>query len=214
MQDAMAQLPAGSQPMMGPPGTAMGEIFEYLVEPAADARRPADAATDSLRLIELTNVQEYLIKPLLRTVPGVASVNTWGGMLQQFQVNADPNRLAGYGLTLQDVETALQKNNANFGGGYVEDRGERLTLRGLGRVADTSDISRVVVSTRGGTPVYVHDVATVTIASQPRFGGVTRDGQGEALSAVVLMLKGSNGREVVDRITNRLQDILPAPPKD
>jgi cobalt-zinc-cadmium resistance protein CzcA len=214
MQDAVAQMPPGAQPMMGPPGTAMGEIYEYLVEPVGDSIRPAGGGTDSLRLIELTNVQEYLIKPLLRTVPGVASVNTWGGMLQQFQVNADPSKLAALSLTLQDVEAALQKNNANFGGGYIEDRGERLTLRGLGRVADTSDIARVVVSTRGGTPVYVGDVATVTITSQPRFGGVTRDGRGEALSAVVLMLKGANGREVVDRITNRLEEIRPLLPND
>src|SRR5258705_4466572 len=106
MQDAVAQMPAGAQPMMGPPGTAMGEIYEYLVEPVSDSIRPDGAGTDSLRLIELTNVQEYVIKPLLRTVPGVASVNTWGGMLQQFQVNAEPSKLAPLSLTLQDLETA------------------------------------------------------------------------------------------------------------
>ena len=132
MLDAAPQLPAGSQPMLGPAGTAMGEVFEYLVEPTGDAR-------DSLTLIDLTKVQEYTIKPLLRTVAGVASVNTWGGMPQQLQVNADPTKLAGYGITLDDLERALDRNNANFGGGYVEDRGERLTVRGLGRTADASD---------------------------------------------------------------------------
>jgi heavy metal efflux system protein len=208
MLDAMSQLPPGVEPMLGPPATAMGEVFEYLVE-----RDTTAAPTDSVSLIDLTNIQEYTIKPLLRTVPGVADVNTWGGMPQQFQVNADPAKLAGYGITLQDIETALSKNNANFGGGYIEDRGERLTLRGLGRVVDTADIANVVLATRGATPVHVHDVATVTITSQPRYGAVTRDGKGEALSAVIQMLKGANGREVVDRVQARLDEIRPLLPK-
>src|SRR6478672_10797384 len=163
MLDAMSQLPAGAQPMLGPPATAMGEVFEYLVE--LDS-----TASDTLSLVALTNLQEYTIKPLLRTVPGVADVNTWGGMPQQFQVDADPAKLAGYALTLRDIETALSNNNANFGGGYIEDRGERLTLRGLGRVVDTSDIATVVLATRGSTPVRVRDVAKVSVTSQPRYG--------------------------------------------
>ena len=122
MLDAMSQLPPGASPMLGPPSTAMGEVFEYLVE-----RDTTRATADTTDLIDLTNVQEYTIKPMLRTVPGVADVNTWGGMPQQFQVNADPSRLAGLGLSLQDVEKAPANNNANFGGGYIEDRGERLT---------------------------------------------------------------------------------------
>jgi len=208
MLDAMSQLPAGAEPMLGPPATAMGEIFEYLVEHDSTV-----APSDSAALVDLTNLQEYTIKPLLRTVPGVADINTWGGMPQQFQVNADPAKLAGYSLTLHDIETALANNNANFGGGYIEDRGERLTLRGLGRVVDTSDIGNVVVATRAATPIRIHDVATVSITSQPRYGAVTRDGKGEALSAVVLMLKGANGREVVDLVTARLDEIRPLLPK-
>ena len=210
MQDAMGQLPAGAEAMMGPPATAMGEVFEYLVEPDSTALH---TATDSATLIELTNVQEYTIKPLLRTVPGVADVNTWGGMQQEFQVSADPSKLAGYDLTLHDLETALANNNVNFGAGYVEDRGERFTVRGLGRVADTTDIANVVLTTRGGTPIHVRDVARVTIEAQPRYGAVTRDGHGEALSAVILMLKGANGREVVDRVAQRLEEIKPLLPK-
>jgi cobalt-zinc-cadmium resistance protein CzcA len=208
MLDALSQLPPGAEPMLGPPATAMGEVFEYLVEHDTTL-----AAGDTAALIDLTNVQEYTIKPLLRTVPGVADVNTWGGMQQQFQVNADPAKLAGLGLTLQDVEKALANNNANFSGGYIEDRGERLTIRGLGRVVDTVDIGNVVIATRGVTPVYVHDVGTVSIATQPRYGAVTRDGKGEALSATVLMVKGGNGRKVVDRVLARLDEIRPMLPK-
>lgn len=200
MLDAAMQLPAGAQPMLGPPATAMGEIFQYLVEPTAASR-------DSLTLIDLTNIQEYTIRPLLRTVPGVANVNSWGGLQQQFEVLADPNKLAGFSVTLNDLKSALANNNANFGAGYVEDRGERLTLRGLGRVSDTADIGRVVVATRSATPIYVRDVARVVVSAEPRFGAVTRDGRGEAISAVVQMVKGSNGREVVDRVVRRLAEI-------
>jgi len=208
MQDAMAQLPAGAQPMLGPPATAMGEVFEYLVE-----RDTTQAPADTAALVDLTNVQEYTIKPLLRTVPGVADVNTWGGMPQQYTVNVDPAKLAGYGLSMHDVETALANNNANFGAGYVEDRGERFTVRGLGRVLDTADIGSVVLVTRGATPVYVRDVGHVSLTTQPRYGAVTRDGKGEALSAVIIMLKGANGREVVQRVTERLDQIRPLLPK-
>ena len=210
MQDAMHALPPNAEAMLGPPATAMGEAFQYLVEHTDST---GDRAGDTLSLIELTNVQEYIVKPLLKTVPGVAEVNTWGGMLQQFDVFADPSKLAGYGLTLHDLETALANNNANFGAGYVEDRGERLTVRGLGRVSGVTDIANVVVTTRGATPVYVRDVAHVAVGPQPRYGAVTRDGRGEAVSAAVIILKGSNGREVVNRVLGRLagiEAVLPA----
>jgi len=200
MQDAMASLPDGAKPMLGPPATAMGEVFQYLVEAEGAAR-------DSLTLLRLSNVQEYVIAPLLRTVPGVAAVNAWGGLEQRFEVLAEPAKLAGFDLTLHDLETALANNNANFGGGYLEDRGERLTLRGLGRVVDTTDIASVVVKTHNATPVYVRDVARVTIAGAPRYGAVTRDARGEALSAAVIILKGSNGRDVVNRVLQRLEEI-------
>ena len=209
MQDALHALPPNAEAMLGPPATVMGEVFQYLVEHTDSAVHRGD----TLSLIELTNVQEYIVKPLLKTVPGVAEVNTWGGMLQQFDVFADPSKLAGYGLTLHDLETALANNNANFGAGYVEDRGERLTVRGLGRVTGVDDIANVVVTTRGATPVYVRDVAHVDVGPQPRFGAVTRDGRGEAVSAAVIILKGSNGREVVNRVRARLAEIeavLPA----
>lgn len=206
MQDAITQLPQGAEAVLGPPATAMGEAFQYVVEATSGAR-------DTATLIELTNVQEYVIAPMLRTVPGVAGVNAWGGLEQQFHVNADPARLAGYDLTLEDVESALARNNANFGAGYIEDRGERLTLRALGRLADTTDIANVVIATRNATPIYVRDVARVTIGGAPRFGAVTRNGQGEAMSAVVLLLKGANGREVIDRVTTRLAEIQRVLPK-
>ncbi len=201
MQDATASLPAGYVPTLGPPATPMGEIFQYLVE------------SDSLSLMELKNIQEYTIKPMLRTIPGVADVNSWGGQVQQFHVLADPSRLAGYGLTLRDLEISLNANNGNFGAGYVETRGERFTVRGLGRLGNASDIGNVVVSTRSGTPVYVRDVATVDVGPMPREGAVSRDGRGETLSGMIVMLKGSNGKEVVSRVQDRLNEVRPLLPK-
>ena len=209
MLDAMAQLPAGAQPMLGPPATPMGEIFEYLVESDSTSAE----VTDTARLVALTNAQEYIIKPLLRTVPGVADVNTWGGMPQQFEISADPVKLAGFGLTLLDIEMALTNNNENFGAGYVEHNGERLTLRGIGRLTDTSDIAGAVLTTRGGVPIRVRDIGTVGIGTQLRYGAVTRDHQGEALSAVIQMLKGANGREVVGRVMAKLEEIQPLLPE-
>src|SRR5215213_4454136 len=146
MQDAAGNLPSGYQPSLGPPATPMGEIFQYLVE------------SKDVSLMDIRTLHEYTIKPMLRTIPGVAEVNSWGGMVQEFQVLADPSKLAGYGLTLGELQAALEANNGNFGAGYIENRGERFTVRGLGRLADTTDIGSVVVSTRaGGTPIHVHD---------------------------------------------------------
>jgi cobalt-zinc-cadmium resistance protein CzcA len=193
MQDAMDALPEGIRPMLGPAATAMGEIFQYLVE------------SDSVSLIELKNIQEYTIKPLLRTIPGVTDIVAWGGMAQEFQVQVDPHRLAAYGLTMDDVRRMVGENNANFGAGYIETQGQRLTVRGLGRVANEADIEGVMIATRpGGTPILVRDVARVVIGAMPREGAVSRDGRGEAVSGKVIMLKGSNGRDVVRQVEERL----------
>ncbi len=200
MQDAAMDIAGGYQPMLGPPATAMGEAFQYLVE------------SDRLSPIELRNLQDYVIRPRLRTIPGVADINSWGGISQQFQVVTDPAKLAGYGLTLDDLETALARNNDNFGAGYVENKGERLRVRGLGRVTGAADIGNVVVSTRGGTPIYIRDVADVVIGGTQREGAVTRDARGEALSATVVVLKGANSHTVVRKAIARLHEIAPLLP--
>jgi cobalt-zinc-cadmium resistance protein CzcA len=195
MQDASGSLPAGLRPSLGPPATPMGEVFQYLVE------------SDSLSLMDLRNIHEYTIKPPLRTIPGVADVNSWGGMVQQFHVDADPAKLAGYRITLRDLEQALHGNNANFGAGYLESRGERFTIRGLGRLGTTADIENVVVATRAGIPIYVRDAARVAAGPMPREGAVSRDGRDETLAGMIVMLKGANGREVVGRVEERLTAI-------
>ena len=201
MQDAAGSLPSGLQATLGPPATPMGEVFQYLVQ------------SDSLSLMELKTLQEYTIKPMLRTIPGVADVNSWGGEVQQFHVLVDPAKLSGYGVTLRDVEAVLASNNGNFGAGYIETGGERFTVRGLGRLGDVTDIGNVVVSTRaGGVPVYVRDVAQVEVGAMPREGAVSRDGRGETLSGMIVMLKGANGKEVVERVKARIAQVQPLLP--
>jgi cobalt-zinc-cadmium resistance protein CzcA len=200
MQDAAASLPAGLRPTLGPPATPMGEVFQYLVE------------SESVSLMELRNLHEYTIKPLLRTIPGVAEVNSWGGLVQQFHVEAHAGALAAYGVTLRTLEDALRDNNSNFGAGYLETHGERFTVRGLGRLADVADIGNVVVATRSGTPIYVRDVARVGVGPMPREGAVSRDGRGETFAGMIVMLKGSNGRAVVRRVETRLAEIRPLLP--
>jgi cobalt-zinc-cadmium resistance protein CzcA len=186
MQDAMDVLPEGIRPMLGPAATAMGEVYQYLVE------------SDSVSLIELKNIQEYIVKPFLRTIPGVADVSAWGGLVQAYQIQVDPQRLAAYGITLDDVRRMVGENNDNFGAGYIETQGQRLSVRGLGRVATESDIENIMIATRpGGTPILVRDVAQVVVGALPRQGAVSRDGRGEAVSGKIIMLKGSNGREVI-----------------
>ncbi|MEX2154201.1 MAG: CusA/CzcA family heavy metal efflux RND transporter [Gemmatimonadaceae bacterium] len=198
MQDVAMELGGAGgdfQPMLGPPSTAMSEAFQYLVE------------SDSLSPIDLRNVQEYTIKPLLRTIPGVADVNSWGGMAQQFQVITDPTKLSGYGVTIRDLEMALANNNDNFGAGYIEDRGERLRVRGLGRATSVTDIGNIVVATRAGTPIFVRDVAQVVIGAAQREGAVSRDAKGEALSGTVVLVKGANSHRVLQDVVARLPDI-------
>ena len=157
----------------------MGEVFQYLVE------------SDSVSLMELKNLQEYTIKPLLRTIPGVADVNSWGGMVQQFHVDVDPGKLAGYGLTLHDVERALADNNGNFGAGYIET--PRRALHGA-RPRPRRERRRHRQRRRGDARrarrFYVHDVAQVALGPMPREGAVSRDGRGETLSGMIVMLKG------------------------
>src|SRR5215213_8875604 len=199
MQD-VSDLPDGVRPTLGPAATPMGEVFQYLVE------------SETVSLMELKNIQEYVIKPQLRVLPGVADVNSWGGMVQQYHVNVDPARLAGYDLTLGDVERALSENNGNFGAGYIETQGERFTVRGLGRLANEIDIGNVVVVTRGGTPIYVRDVAAVAAGPMPREGAVSREGRGETLSGMIVMLKGANGKEVVSLVEARIEEIRPLMP--
>ncbi|MCU0627658.1 MAG: efflux RND transporter permease subunit, partial [Gemmatimonadaceae bacterium] len=200
LNDAAAALPQGTEAVMGPIATPLGEIYQYTVR------------SDSLSLLELKALHDYVIRPRLRSVPGVSEVNSWGGIMAQVQVTVDPSRLAVRGLVLEDVHHALAENTMAFGNAYTERAGERVTLRGLGRVTSSDEVGRVVVATRDGIPVRVGDVATIALGAAPRAGAVTKDGRGEVMSGMVLKLVGADSRAVMAGVRARMAEITAALP--
>ena len=202
LNDLGGDLPQGASVAMGPVATAMGEIYQYALVSDDPKVTPWDLKT----------LQDYTIAPQLRTVSGVAEVNSWGGLIEQFHVIVEPGRLIQAGITLADVERALAENNRNFGGTYTEARGERFVVRGEGRLVDLASIEDVAVDTRDGVPIHIHDIATVTRGSLPRQGAVTLDGGGEVVAGMVIMRKGANALRVLERVQARMDDILPTLP--
>jgi cobalt-zinc-cadmium resistance protein CzcA len=198
--DARSRLPAGIDPVLGPVATAFGEIYQYLIEGA----EPDAMAHKALH--------DWEIRARLRAVKGVSEVNSWGGLTRQYHVIVDPYRLDRYGLTLRDVFDAIGRNNQSFSGGFIEHRSERYTVRGTGLVSGEEDLRRVVVASADGVPVFVADVADVAAGPMPRYGAVTRNGDGETLAGMVIMLKGENGKEVAERVKERLAEIAPTLP--
>ncbi len=195
LNDAKGGLPAGVEPTLGPVSTPMGELYQYVV------------TSDSMTLTQLKTLQEYTIRPRLRTVPGVSEVNSWGGYIEQVHVEVDPVRLAARRLTIDDVHRALADNNLSFGGSYLENSGERYTLRGIGRIDKASDVSQIVVSASQGMPVRVGDIAEVKLGALPRQGAVTKDGEAEVVSGMVMKLKGSDSRRVIQAVRARMEEI-------
>lgn len=199
--EAQGQLPAGAEATLGPVSTPMGELYQYTLH------------SDSLSLAQLKALHDYVVRPRLRTVPGVSEVNSWGGLIEQVQVELDPARLQARGLTAADVHDALVRNNLSFGGSYVETGGERYALRGLGRIERPEEVERIVVTTREGAPILVRDVAEVKLGALPRYGAVTQDGKGEVVSGMVLKLKGADSRRVIEGVKARLAEIETSLPK-
>ena len=202
LQGARDKLPAGVEVQLGPISTGLGEIYQYTL---VSKDKKYDAT-------ELRTIQQYIVRPILRTVPGVTDVNSFGGLVKQYQVLIKPDRLTSYGITLQQVFEALEKNNANASGNFIEHGSEQYVVRGLGLVKDTKDIENIIVATHEHAPVYVRDVADVVIGAELRQGAVTANGEGEAVAGIVLMLKGASGRDVVNAVKEKLPAIQKALP--
>ncbi|WP_174548643.1 efflux RND transporter permease subunit, partial [Azohydromonas lata] len=206
---ARAQLPAGVSPAIGPISTGLGEIFLWTVEAREDARK-ADGTPYSAT--DLREIQDWIIKPQLRTVPGVTEINTIGGHAKEYHVAPNPERLSAHGLTLADVVAALERNNANVGAGYIERRGEQYLIRAPGRVGSMQDIGNVILTSVGGTPVRIRDVAEVQVGRELRTGAATDNGR-EVVLGTVFMLIGENSRTVAQAVAQRMEQInrtLPA----
>ena len=200
LAEAKGALPAGIEPQMGPVSTPMGELYQYTV------------SSDSMTLSELKALHDYTIRPRLRTLAGVSDVNSWGGSIEQVQVEVDPAQLAARNLTLEDVQRALAQNNLSFGGAYLESAGTRYTVRGTGRLNDTSEISQVSIPVAGGVPVRISDIGVVRLGSLPRYGAVTENASREVVAGMVLKLQGEDSKAVIDVVTKRLDEIRAALP--
>src|SRR5881296_1045986 len=192
LQQIASNLPRGIQPVVGPPATAFGELFQYTLSGPFNA-------------MEMKDIQEWTIKNQLRTLPGVSDINTWGGESKQFQIKVDPIRLEQYGLTLRDIASRVEANNQNFGGGYIEHVSEQYTFQGLGRAVTTEDIGRIVLISHQGTPVLVRDVADIVIGAAPKNGATLRNG--ETVSGMVIMLKGGNGKQLIQLVKERIANM-------
>jgi cobalt-zinc-cadmium resistance protein CzcA len=203
LQVAREQLPSGIETAMGPISTGLGEIFLWTVEAEEGARK--DDGTPYTPT-DLRVIQDWIIKPQLRNVPGVAEINTIGGFAKEYQIAPDPKRLAAYNLTLSDLVTALERNNANVGAGYIERSGEQLLIRAPGQVASIDDIANIVITTSGGTPIRVRNVAQVEIGRELRTGAATENGR-EVVLGTVFMLIGENSRSVSQAVASRLEQI-------
>ncbi|WP_375382576.1 efflux RND transporter permease subunit [uncultured Sphingomonas sp.] len=203
-----SQLPPGSEPQLAPITTGLGEIYYYTLE----WRQPPRGMAPMRQLMELYEAQEYTVRPMMRAVPGVADVNSNGGLEQQFVVEPDPRRLAMHGVTAAELADAVGKNLANAGGGTVSRGTERFTVLTNARVSDAAMIEAIPVKFAGGAlPLTVRDLADVAIGSAPRQGAATQDGR-ETVLGTVMMLVGQNSREAAVRVHDALPDIQAALP--
>lgn len=209
IQEARAKLPTGLSSTMGPISTGLGEIYMWTVETLPGALK-ADGSPYTP--MDLREIQDWIIKPQLRTVPGVTEINTIGGHAKAFQVAPDPARLVAHGLGLDDLVMALERNNANVGAGYIERRGEQYLIRAPGQVEGMADIGAIVVKQVDGVSVRIRDVAQVTLGKELRTGAATEDGR-EVVLGTVFMLIGENSRDVSRAVDERLAQVnksLPA----
>lgn len=191
LQGAREDIPPGyGTPEMGPISTGLGEIYQFVIQ--GDGKSP----------MELRTILEWDVAPRLRQVPGVIEVNAFGGELRTYEVALRPERLGAYGVSLSQLFEALERNNANAGGAYIEKNAEQYLIRGEGLIGTLQDIGDIVVTSdaRDGTPVYVRQLADVRFAPMVRQGAVTQDGNGEVVTGIVLMLLGANSREVVSQV--------------
>ena len=209
IQQARSELPDGVTPTLGPVSTGLGEIYLWTVETKPGAKKPDGMPYTPT---DLREIQDWIIKPQLRNVAGVAEINSIGGYAKEFQVAPDPGRLASHGLTLQDIVMALDRNNGNAGAGYIEKRGEQLLVRAPGQVKSLDDIRNIILGNVDGVPVRIQDVADVDIGRELRTGAATENGA-EVVLGTVFMLVGQNSRAValaVDKKMVAINRTLPA----
>ena len=197
------RMPAGITPVLGPVSTGLGEVYQYTLERPDDGQR----ALTPQELAERRAVQDWVVRPLLRSIAGVAEINSQGGYVKQYQALVDPGRLRHYNLSVQQVVQAIAANNSNASGGILPQVNEQYLIRGMGLIRSLEDIGNIVVKEQAGVPVFVRDVAQVEIGSEVRQGAIIKGGYTEGVSGIVLMTRGGNAKEIVTRIKKRVDQI-------
>lgn len=192
MNQVQARLPVGLQPTINPMSTAFGEVYQYTVQ------------SPSMSLMDEKTLHDWTVRYSLLTVPGVSEINSWGGETKQYTIEVDPVSLRRYDLALHDVVSAVSRNNANFGGSYIEHAEQQYTVRGLGRTQSIADLGNIVVSSINGVPVLLSQVANIAVRPLLRHGAVLHDAQGETVSGMVIMLRGENGEKVIREIKEKI----------
>ncbi len=201
------EIPEGfGQPFMGPISTGLGEIYQYTLEVEEEFKNEYSPT-------ELRTIQDWIVRRQMAMVPGVVEVNGVGGMIKQYEVAVHPDELKAIGISISDVFTALENNNQNTGGAYIEKNHQANFIRGEGLARSIEDLEKIVVTTSGGVPITVADVADVRIGSAVRYGALTKNGQGEAVGGMVMMLKGANSNEVIDNVKDRVEQIQKSLPE-
>lgn len=201
--EVAGRMPEGVTPVLGPVSTGLGEVYQYTLDRADDGDR--DLTQEELA--ERRIAQDWVVRPLLRSIPGVAEINSQGGYVRQYQALVNPDRMRHYEVSLQQVYQALARNNANSGGGVLPHYAEQYLIRGVGLAKGVDDIGSIVLKEVNGTPVYLRDVAQVTIGHEVRQGAVVKNGKTEAVGGIVMMMRGGNAKEVVSRVKARVAEI-------
>ncbi len=216
------ELPEGVEPELGPVSTGLGEIYQYVLETGyycpdhketwvEGEGKCQTCGTELVKaeqeLMDFRTIQNWIISPQLRRLPGVTEINSFGGFVKQYHVIPDPTLLIKYSISLNEIFDALQANNSNAGGGFIERDWEQINIVSKGLVQNISDIEHIVLKAEGGTPVYLKDIARIQIGHQTRYGAATKDGKGEVVIGMVIMLKGSNSKHVVDRVKAQIPQI-------
>ncbi len=196
-------MPPGITPVLGPVSTGLGEVYQYTLDHPDDGQRALTPA----ELAERRIVQDWVVRPLLRSIPGVAEINSQGGYVRQYQVLAKPDRLLHHNVTIGQVYEAIANNNANASGGILPQRAEQYLIRGVGLIRTLEDIANIVVREQNGVPLYVRDLAEVTLGHEVRQGAIIKGGYTESVSGIVLMMRGGNAKQIVSRVKQRVDEI-------
>lgn len=200
------ELPKNTETEMGPIATGLGEIYHYTV-------RAKKGYEDKYSLTDLRTLQDWIVRKQLSGTPGVAEVSGWGGYVKQYEVAINTDQLNANGISVSEIFDALQRNNANTGGSYIEQNSNQYYIRGIGVVKNLEDVANITVKTVDGTPVKVGDVAKVQLGHATRFGAVTRNGEGEVVAGIAIMLKGENFQEVIKNVKERINQIQKSLPE-